>query len=56
MSYQVQFKGWESLTIEDLLKAYRKAKADSVVPSLLHGQGPRSATTVSLIPNVSSAK
>lgn len=28
MSYQVQFKGWGSLTIEDLLKAYRKAKAD----------------------------
>ncbi|MCB1779190.1 MAG: hypothetical protein KDJ34_03690 [Candidatus Competibacteraceae bacterium] len=28
MSYQVQFRGWDSLTIEDLLKAYRKAKAD----------------------------
>lgn len=28
MSYQMQFKGWGSLTIEDLLKAYRKSKAD----------------------------
>lgn len=28
MSYKVQFEGWDSLTIEDLLKAYRKAKAD----------------------------
>jgi hypothetical protein len=28
MSHQVRFEGWDSLTIEDLLKAYRKAKAD----------------------------
>ncbi|OEF90784.1 hypothetical protein A1QY_03035 [Vibrio anguillarum] len=28
MSYQAKFTGWDSLTIEDLLVAYRKAKAD----------------------------
>jgi len=28
MSYQAEFAGWEFLTIEDLLVAYRKAKAD----------------------------
>ena len=28
MSYQLNFTGWKSLTIEDLLVAYRKAKAD----------------------------
>ncbi|MFV0264242.1 MAG: hypothetical protein ACK5JN_17715 [Kluyvera sp.] len=28
MSYQAEFTGWNSLTIEDLLVAYRKAKAD----------------------------
>lgn len=28
MSYQLKFTGWKSLTIEDLLVAYRKAKAD----------------------------
>lgn len=28
MSYQAEFTGWRSLTIEDLLIAYRKAKAD----------------------------
>lgn len=28
MSYQARFVGWDSLTIEDLLIAYRKAKAD----------------------------
>jgi hypothetical protein len=28
MSYQAEFTGWGSLTIEDLLVAYRKAKAD----------------------------
>jgi hypothetical protein len=28
MSYNAKFEGWESLTIEDLLIAYRKAKAD----------------------------
>ena len=28
MSYQARFEGWDSLTIEDLLIAYRKAKAD----------------------------
>src|SRR5690554_6564649 len=29
MSYEAKFGGWNSLTIEDLLIAYRKAKADS---------------------------
>lgn len=28
MSYRAQFTGWNSLTIEDMLIAYRKAKAD----------------------------
>ncbi|WP_198300748.1 hypothetical protein [Cellvibrio sp. PSBB006] len=28
MGYKAQFDGWDSLTIEDLLVAYRKAKAD----------------------------
>jgi len=28
MRYQAKFEGWNSLTIEDLLVAYRKAKAD----------------------------
>lgn len=28
MSYDANFSGWDSLTIEDLLVAYRKAKAD----------------------------
>lgn len=28
MGYKAQFNGWDSLTIEDLLVAYRKAKAD----------------------------
>ena len=28
MSYRPKFEGWESLSIEDLLVAYRKAKAD----------------------------
>ena len=28
MSYLAQFNGWESLTLSDLLVAYRKAKAD----------------------------
>mgnify|MGYP003575046436 CR=1 FL=1 len=28
MSYQARFEGWDSLTAEDLLVAYRKAKAD----------------------------
>lgn len=28
MAYKAQFNGWDSLTIEDLLVAYRKAKAD----------------------------
>lgn len=28
MSYYVEFHGWDNLTIEDLLVAYRKAKAD----------------------------
>lgn len=28
MSYQVNFEGWDLITIEDLLVAYRKAKAD----------------------------
>jgi hypothetical protein len=28
MSYQAQFKGWKKLALEDLLVAYRKAKAD----------------------------
>lgn len=28
MSYQSEFTGWSSLKIEDLLVAYRKAKAD----------------------------
>lgn len=28
MSYKAQFNGWDSLAIEDLLIAYRKAKAD----------------------------
>ncbi|MDP2522965.1 hypothetical protein Q8W30_10340 [Neptunomonas phycophila] len=28
MSYKGQFKGWEGISIEDLLVAYRKAKAD----------------------------
>lgn len=28
MSYQAQFNGWDSLTLTDLLVAYRKAKAD----------------------------
>ncbi|HHJ4202741.1 hypothetical protein ACV1DV_17465 [Aeromonas veronii] len=28
MSYQVNFEGWDNITIEDLLVAYRKAKAD----------------------------
>jgi hypothetical protein len=27
MSYQPQFNGWQSLTLADLLVAYRKAKA-----------------------------
>ena len=39
MSYQAQFKGWNALTIEDLLIAYRKAKADcffgSVFPTAI---------------------
>ena len=29
MTYQAIFTGWDDLTIEDLLVAYRKAKADS---------------------------
>lgn len=29
MTYQATFTGWDDLTIEDLLVAYRKAKADS---------------------------
>ena len=28
MSYRAEFNGWDNLTIEDLLVAYRKAKAD----------------------------
>src|SRR5690606_2284673 len=28
MGYNAQFSGWDSVTIEDLLIAYRKAKAD----------------------------
>ena len=28
MGYKAKFNGWDSLTIEDLLVAYRKAKAD----------------------------
>ena len=28
MSYYAKFTGWDSLTVEDLLVAYRKAKAD----------------------------
>ena len=28
MSYQARFEGWDLLTIEDLLVAYRKTKAD----------------------------
>lgn len=28
MAYQAFFTGWDALTIEDLLVAYRKAKAD----------------------------
>lgn len=28
MSYRAKFKGWHSITIEDLLVAYRKSKAD----------------------------
>ncbi|HNO74247.1 MAG TPA: hypothetical protein PKG49_01240 [Nitrosomonas mobilis] len=28
MPYEAKFKEWDSLTIEDLLIAYRKAKAD----------------------------
>lgn len=28
MSYEAKFEGWDSLTIEDVLIAYRKAKAD----------------------------
>jgi hypothetical protein len=28
MIYQPQFNGWEALTLDDLLVAYRKAKAD----------------------------
>ena len=28
MSYKAKFEGWDSLVIEDLLIAYRKAKAD----------------------------
>jgi hypothetical protein len=28
MSYQAKFTGWQNLTLEDLVVAYRKAKAD----------------------------
>ena len=28
MTYKAKFEGWDSLVIEDLLIAYRKAKAD----------------------------
>ncbi len=28
MSYKAVFSGWDNLTLEDLLVAYRKAKAD----------------------------
>jgi len=35
MSYQAEFTGWGSLTIEDFLVAYRKAKADRVIPPFL---------------------
>lgn len=28
MSYQAVFTGWQNITLEDLLVAYRKAKAD----------------------------
>ncbi|WFO19574.1 hypothetical protein ATS73_001550 [Pseudoalteromonas sp. H100] len=28
MGYRAEFTGWDSITIEDLLVAYRKAKAD----------------------------
>ena len=28
MSYKAEFTGWNNLTIQDLLIAYRKAKAD----------------------------
>src|SRR5690606_18435196 len=28
MSYSAKFNGWDSLSVEDLLVAYRKAKAD----------------------------
>lgn len=31
MTYQAIFTGWDDLTIEDLLVAYRKAKADRVM-------------------------
>jgi hypothetical protein len=29
MSYQANFTGWQYLTLEDLLEAYRKAKDDA---------------------------
>lgn len=28
MGYQAKFSGWQNITIEDMLVAYRKAKAD----------------------------
>lgn len=28
MSYKATFTGWQNLTLEDLVVAYRKAKAD----------------------------
>ncbi|WP_235185905.1 hypothetical protein [Methylomarinum vadi] len=31
MGYQANFTGWQNLTLEDLVVAYRKAKADCFV-------------------------
>jgi hypothetical protein len=28
MNYQAEFTGWQNITLEDLVVAYRKAKAD----------------------------
>ena len=35
MAYQAFFTGWDALTIEDLLVAYRKAKADCLICRVL---------------------
>lgn len=42
MSYSASLNGWDNLTIEDLLVAYRKAKADYFfrkhLPMQMNGQ------------------